>query len=229
MSDVKDAEDRPPRRTYSSPKRVQAALETRRRIRAAAERLFLRDGYAHTAMIKIAAEAGVAEKTVYLAYPSKADLLNEIIRVGVRGDDDEQELSHRTLWLAMLASESVQELLARFANVSAEMMARSGHVIALAEGCAVSDARLAELRDQAHAHIRSDMREVAAELDARGALATGLDPERASAILFAFVANDSPYLRLTDECNWTPDEYAELIHALLSALLTAPQAEDGKI
>jgi AcrR family transcriptional regulator len=228
MSDVKDAEDRPPRRTYSSPKRVQAALETRRRIRAAAERLFLRDGYAQTAMIKIAAEAGVAEKTVYLAYPSKADLLNEIIRVGVRGDDDEQELRRRNFWLAMLASESIQELLARFADASAEMMARSGHVIALGEACAVSDARLAELRDQAHANIRADMREVASELDARGVLAPGLDIERASAILFAFAVNESPYLRLTDECDWTPDEYAELIHSLLSALLTAPQAEDEK-
>ena len=43
-------------------------------------------------MTKIAAEAGVAEKTVYLAFPTKADLLNEIIRVGVRGDEDSAPL-----------------------------------------------------------------------------------------------------------------------------------------
>lgn len=43
----------------------------RRRIRAAAERLFMRDGYGPTTMLSIAVEAGVAEKTLYLAFSSK--------------------------------------------------------------------------------------------------------------------------------------------------------------
>jgi hypothetical protein len=67
------------------------------------------------------------------------------------------------------------------------------------------------------------MREVVAELEARGVLAPELDSRRAADILFAFVANESPYLRLIDECNWKPHEYAEVIKSLVSALLTVPR------
>jgi len=77
----------PARRGYRSPKREQAALETRRRIRSTAERLFLRDGYIPTTTRAISREAGVAEMTLFNAFPSKAALLSEIVRVNLRGDD----------------------------------------------------------------------------------------------------------------------------------------------
>lgn len=225
MADVKHSDDRPARRAYRSPKRAEAAVNTRRRIRASAEKLFLRDGYAPTTMLKIAAEAGVAEKTVYLAYPSKAALLNEIIRVGVRGDDTDLPLTRRDSWDAMLNSESIEQLLARVAAESTELMKRAARVLSLGEAHATSDPQLAKLRDRAHANIRADMRQIATELQARQGLAPGLNIDRASDILFAFVANESPYLRMTDECHWTPQEYTQLIHSLVRALLTAPHSE----
>jgi AcrR family transcriptional regulator len=228
MTNVKQDDDRPRRRAYESPKRAEAAVNTRRKIRAAAEQLFLRDGYVPTTMVKIAAEAGVAEKTVYLAYPSKAALLNEIIKIGVRGDDTEVPLDHRDAWTEMLHTESTAELLARFASGGAELMTRAANVLRLGEANATSDPQLAELRDRGHANIRTDMHKIVSELEHRGALAPWLDVDRATDILFAFVANESPYLRLIEECNWTPDEYAELIQALAGALLTTPARDTGQ-
>ena len=108
---------------------------------------------------------------MYLAYPSKSALLNEIIRVGVRGDDAEIPLNQRRSWAIMLASESAAELLARLASGGTELMARAAAVLSLGEACATSDPQLAELRDRGHANIRSDMREVVAELEHRGVLA----------------------------------------------------------
>ena len=52
-------------RRYHSPRRRQQAAATRREILDAAQRLFERQGYAATTMAAIAAEAGVALKTVY--------------------------------------------------------------------------------------------------------------------------------------------------------------------
>src|SRR3954454_13535815 len=60
-----------PRRPDRSAKREAAALQTRARIRDAAETLFLRDGYAGTSMKAIAAQAGVSEKTMYLTYATR--------------------------------------------------------------------------------------------------------------------------------------------------------------
>lgn len=222
MSEVNTDAGGTPRRRYHSPKRAQAALERRRRMRAAAAQLFLRDGYEPTTMLRIAAEAGVAEKTLYLAYPSKAALLSEIIRVGVRGGDGDQPLTRRAPWTEMLAGASIPEVVARFAAGGAALMSRAARVLWLGEANAASDRQLQQARTRAHANIRTDMREFAAALAERGALAHRLDPEHAAAILFATCANETIFLRLTEECGWTADEYVDLIEKLVTGLLLAP-------
>lgn len=222
MNDVEREPGGPGRRPYRSLKRAEATLERRRRMRAAAEQLFMRDGYEPTTMRSIAARAGVAEKTLYLAYPSKAALLDEIIRVGVRGGEGDQPLTPRAPWTEVLAGASAPEVVARFAAAGTALMSRAARLLWLGEANAFSDPQLQEAREHGHANIRTDMREFAAALAERGALAPGLDPERAAAILFATCSNETIFLRLTDECGWTPDQYTELIEKLVTALLLPP-------
>ncbi|HZA30085.1 MAG TPA: helix-turn-helix domain-containing protein, partial [Propionibacteriaceae bacterium] len=74
-------------RRYSTPKRDQRAAATRAAILAAAEEMFLRDGYARTSMKSIAMQAGVSEKTMYLAFTTKATLLRQVIQSRVQGDE----------------------------------------------------------------------------------------------------------------------------------------------
>jgi AcrR family transcriptional regulator len=195
---------------------AQRALATRRRIRLAAERLFLRDGYLPTTMTKIAAEAGVAEKTVYLAFPTKADLLNEIIRIGVRGDEGSTPVSQREEWREMRASRSVDLLLHHAASRNAALMARAARFLALGEASAAIDPQLAELRDRGHQNIRSDMHDLATAI---AAIDPRIDADRLAETLFAFAANESPYLRLTEECGWPEQQYASAIRAILAALV----------
>jgi AcrR family transcriptional regulator len=225
MRNVKADDGGSPRRRYNSPKRAQAALERRRRMRAAAERLFMRDGYEPTTMLRIAAEAGVAERTLYLAYPSKAALLDEIIGVGVRGGEGDEPLSRRSPWVEMLAATSVAEVVASFAAGGAALMSRAARALWLGEANAASDPQLQRARQRGHANIRADMGEFAAALNERGALAPGVEVQRAAAILFAICANETVFLRLIDECDWTSDQYAELIEKLVIALLIAPDPQ----
>jgi AcrR family transcriptional regulator len=63
-----------PRSTY----RQQQAAATRERIADAARRLFAADGYGATSMEAIAAEAGVAVRTVYAAFGAKREILSLI-------------------------------------------------------------------------------------------------------------------------------------------------------
>ncbi len=167
-------------------------------------------------MTKIAAEAGVAEKTVYLAFPTKAHLLSEIIRIGVRGDEGGTPLSQREDWGEMRASRSVDRLLDQAASRNAALMARAARFLALGEASAAIDPQLAELRDRGHQNIRSDMHELATAL---AAIDPRVDPDRLAETLFAFAANESPYLRLTEECGWTEQQYTTAIRAILAALL----------
>src|SRR5215204_6909742 len=117
----------PSRRPYRSPKRAAAALKTRHAIRDAAETLFLRDGYARTSMKAIAAQAGVSEKTMYLTYATKANLLREVIQVAVRGDEAPATLAERPEWRAVVAG-PLEEVFARFAALNAALMHRTAQI-----------------------------------------------------------------------------------------------------
>ena len=76
--------EEPVKREYDASSRRAAAEQTRERICAAAEVLFLRDGYARTSIRAVAKAAGVSEATVYLAFPGKAALLDAVILRAVR-------------------------------------------------------------------------------------------------------------------------------------------------
>src|SRR3712207_5019967 len=66
------------KRPYDSSRRRAQAAATRSDILRAAQRLFETRGYAGTTMEAIAAEAGVALKTVYAAFETKSGLLRSL-------------------------------------------------------------------------------------------------------------------------------------------------------
>ena len=209
------------RRPYRSPKRAAAALKTRHAIRDAAETLFLRDGYTRTSMKAIAQQAGVSEKTMYLTYATKANLLREVIQVAVRGDESPATLAERPEWRALMAG-PLDEVFARLAARNAALMHRTARIIALAESAAASDPELAEHRDHAHATSRADLHALATELKQRNALAPGISEQDAADTMYALVTDASIYLRLTTECGWTQARYADLIARTLKATLGPP-------
>src|SRR4051795_9962842 len=79
----------PVKRTYDAPSRRASAARTRERICRAAETLFLRDGYARTTIRAVAKAAGVAEATIYLAFPNKGALLDAVIVRATRDNASE--------------------------------------------------------------------------------------------------------------------------------------------
>src|SRR3984893_12367225 len=76
-------------RRYNSPHRREQAAATRREILEAAQRLFEQQGYAGTTMAAIAVEAGVALKTVYVAFETKSGLLRALWHRLLRGERDD--------------------------------------------------------------------------------------------------------------------------------------------
>ena len=205
-------------RRYATPKRDERAAATRRAILAAAETLFLRDGYARTSMKAIAARAGVSERTMYLAFGTKATLLRQVIRLAVQGDEISMPLSERPEWRAVLASTS-RETFARFAAMNAALMVRTAAIIELGEAAAATDPELATHRDDAHATTRESLRALAAELKRRGILAPEISVHDAADTMYAVAADESVFLRLTRDCGWAPDRYADLIARTLQANL----------
>jgi AcrR family transcriptional regulator len=205
-------------RRYSTPRRDARAAATRSRILAAAERLFLREGYARTTMKTIAKEAGVSEKTMYLAFATKATLLRQVIQVAVQGDEAGIPLAQRPEWRALLSG-PVEDVFARFAQLNAALMTRTAAIIALGEAAASADSELADHRDRAHAETRANLRALASELQRRGALRRGVSEEHAVDVIYAIATDEGIFLRLTGECGWSPARYADLLADTLTATL----------
>ena len=169
-------------------------------------------------MKAIAAQAGVSEKTMYLAFATKATLLRQVVQLTVQGDEAPTPLSERLDWRALVAG-PVEEVFARFATLNATLMIRTAAIIALGESAASTDPELATYRDRAHEATRANLRALAAELNRRGALGVGISEQDAADTIYALATDESVFLRLTRECGWTPARYADLITRTLTAAL----------
>lgn len=206
------------KRPYRSPARERAAADTRRRIRAAASERFVRDGFAGTSMKAIAADAGVSERTVFLAFPSKAALLSECIRVAVRGGDGDVPLLEREDSGAIFGAPPDQMLRA-VADRSAALFGRAARLLAVGESASPDDPLLAEARARGHAATRADALVVAKAMKRAGAVRRGVSVERAADAIYAFAASEALYLRLVDDCGWTAAQYAGLIERALEGAI----------
>src|SRR4051794_22693698 len=208
------------KRRYESAARTAGAQATRRKIRAAAAARFVADGYAATTMRAIAASAGISERTVFLAYPTKAALLSDCIRVAVRGGDDDAPLLARERSQALLHAPP-ERMLGLLADQSAELMSRAAHLLAVGESVGPADPLLSEQRERGHAATRADMLEIAVAMKRAGALRRGLSADRAADIMYAIAASESVYLRLVDQRGWSSTAYARMLERALAGALSA--------
>src|ERR1019366_6454278 len=91
-----------PSRRYESPRRREQAEQTRATILETTRKLFETQGYPATTMSEIAAEAGVALKTVYVAFESKAGLLRALWHLLLRGDENASPVGERAWYREVL-------------------------------------------------------------------------------------------------------------------------------
>src|SRR5690349_7483151 len=170
-------------RRYESPRRREQAAATRAQILEAAERLFARDGYAATTMGAIAKEAGVAPKTVYLAFQTKAGLLRALWHLRLRGDQEDVPVGDRAWYLAVLDEADGERALRMGAANARAVKERVGPLFQVIRGAALSDPDGAELWDRIETEFHDNLRTVVASIAKRGGLRQGLSVDEAADIL----------------------------------------------
>src|SRR4029079_18326568 len=116
------------KRSYNSPRRREQAAETRREILEAAQRLFELQGYATTTMAASAAEAGVALKTVYVAFETKSGVLRALWNLLLRGGEESTPIADRDWYRAVLAEPDPERQIRRVAHGSRLVKERVGAV-----------------------------------------------------------------------------------------------------
>src|ERR1044071_4151751 len=132
-------------RRYDSPRRREQAAATRLAILEAAELLFVRDGYAATTMAAIAKEAGVALKTVYVAFETKSGVLRALWNLRVRGDQADVPIQDRAWYREVLADPDPERALRHGAREARLVEGRAGGLFAVLRSAADSDPDIAAL------------------------------------------------------------------------------------
>jgi AcrR family transcriptional regulator len=194
-----------PTRRYESPRRREQAEATRREILEAAERLFLRDGYATTTMAAIAAEARVSLRTVYVAFETKAGVLRALWNHRLRSDQPGVPMTQHPDVLAALDQTDPEQMLRMNARNSAQGKLRIGHLAVVIRTAAPIDPEIAELRDRIDQQYRMLQLQFVDRLHRRRQLKKGLGVERGADILW--VINHPDTWQLYVDRGWTAEEY----------------------
>jgi AcrR family transcriptional regulator len=196
------------KRRYDSTRRREQAAATRLEILEAAQRLFERDGYTATTMAAIATEAGVALKTVYLAFETKAGLLRALWHLRLRGDEDDVPIAERQWYRDVLAEPDPERKLRLGARNARQVKGRAANLMRAMRDAAGADADSAALWRRIQDDFLANQRAVIDAIDAKGGLAPGLDAARAADILWTLNHPDVWHL-LVSERGWTPEEWEQ--------------------
>lgn len=187
------------RRTYDSPHRREQARATRAAIAHAARRLFLDRGWAGTRVRDVAAEAGVAEATVYAVYGSKAGLAHAL----VDSVDLTAEVAQSAADITALDDDPAIQLAALVA-ADRRLFERGGDVIALLRDGGRTEGGLRDAYQQGR-HCADKIRRAVFTSWPIDALQPGVDVDQA-ADTFAALCNIDVYQILIEERGWPPEQ-----------------------
>ena len=205
------------KRPYASPARDAQGVATRRRIREAAERLFLANGYVGTSMSDIATAADVSRPTVFNVFGSKAALLKEVADVCLAGDDAPLDLLQRPLGIQLRNATDPETLLRVQAKYAGEIMERVAPILAVITDAASVDQDAYELMSIKQEGRLFGMGVAVDRLAELGALRKGVSRQHAKEALW-LLGGLEPW-RLAQQRGWSRRKYEQWFHACARALL----------
>ena len=209
----------PVKRPYRSSRRAETAQQTRQLIRDAAAELFVRQGITATTMRQVAAAAGVAERTVYTAFPTKTALFNEVIDIATVGDELPIPVAARPDFRAALTEIDATKAARTLVEHGTTLMERAGDLIIAAIESSGADPDMREFCARGAEATAANLRDVATAWAGNGLLRDGLDAQGAASALFALCSPHLHHLRRREQ-GWDVDRYRDwLIDAITRTVL----------
>jgi AcrR family transcriptional regulator len=197
-----------PKRRYHSPRRREQAAATRLAILEAADRLFAHQGYGATTMAAIAAEAGVALKTVYLAFETKSGMLRALWNLRLRAGRDEVPIAQQEWYREVLEEPDPERQLRLNARNSRAAKLRIATVLEVIHTAAPLDSDIAALWSRIQSDYHANQRAILESLDDKDALRPELEVDRATDILWT-INHPNVWHLLVGERGWTPEQYEQ--------------------
>jgi AcrR family transcriptional regulator len=210
-----------PKRPYHSPRRREQAAATRREILEAAHRLFEDQGYGSTTMAAIAAEAGVALKTVYLAFETKSGLLRALWNWRIRAGSEEVPIAQQPWYREVLEAQVPERQLRLNARNSRAAKLRVAAVLGVIHTAAPLDPDIAALSERIYTEYHANQRVIVESLHQK-ALRPELDLDHATDILWT-INHPHIWQLLVRERGWSPEQYEQWTGDVACSQLLKPE------
>ena len=207
-------------RRYDSSGRQAQARRNREAVLDAAERQFLRNGYAATTMATIAREVGVSVDTIYKAFGAKAGLVRAIFERGLKGRGPVSAYERSD---AMRERETDPKTIMReWGRLTTEVASVVTPIRLLMRSAAVTDPEIAALLRDSDKERLERMRHHARFLQRRGYLREGVTVAEATDVLWT-CSSVEIYELLVLERGWSMPRFATFIADFMTtALLPHP-------
>jgi AcrR family transcriptional regulator len=183
----------------------------------AARDLFLEQGYVATTLAQVAQRAGLAARTVYVRFGTKASLFRRVIDRALVGDTEPIDVAHRPRTIEAMTAPTLGARIEAFADVCVGVAERAGPLFDVA---AQAEAVEPEVAEAANAGRRATV-DLCAEFW-RQAAADGLLPDDADPAALTVVADllvcadTTVHLRRTH--GWSAPGHRALVIGTLTAL-----------
>jgi AcrR family transcriptional regulator len=203
------------KRRYSSRLRAERAEDTRERIITAARQLFASLGVGGATVAAIAAQAGVAEPTVYATFGSKREIMAALLA-------RTEQQARAPAWAERIAAEpGAGGKLALFAAWSRQLFETSHDLIAAVH----RNPAVTDLATEGDRRRRQAIDSLTASLAAAGALQPGLGAKQAADRAWILTGPET-YL-LAAACGWSPQHYQDWLAQTLASQILHPGLRAG--
>jgi AcrR family transcriptional regulator len=200
-------------RRYHSPRRAQAATETRAAILAAAKRLFVEQGYGKVTVNDIAAEAALAVPTVYACTGGKSAILSTIIDEAIRDPIVEETLS------AIRQSSAAHDVIGVTAHGTRVDNERYHDIMQVMKTAATFDESATAILVESDRRYRRALSHIGRRLRDLDALKPGLTPKRTTDTLWFYFGREAWHSLVADR-HWSWNDAEQwLSQQATSALL----------
>ncbi len=182
------------------------ATATEARIVAAASELFVTDGYHGTTMSAVAKAAGVSDRTVYVRFATKAELLKRAIDVAVVGDTQAVGLSQRDWAVAAMSAPTLEERVQADASGSTELFVRLAPLVGVAVQVEAEEPIIAESARAGRLGTLAFQRKFWTNLRTDDLMNPDSDLEWIIATA-GLAGTSEAYLNMTRTTTWTGEDY----------------------
>jgi AcrR family transcriptional regulator len=188
-------------------RRIARRADTERRLVDAATRLFITEGYARTTLVAVAEAAGVAPRTVYTRFESKAHLLQRCLDVAIGGVDQVRPVDDDGWVGAAMSAPTAAERIALMARATADLMDRTGALLGVAQQAEATEPAIAARAQAGRLDTQRVLEGFWRRMESDGLLSPDVDIDWL-AVTGATLGQAETYLTLAKVTHWDADTYA---------------------